>query len=60
MYFGIGFVMYMFIDQFRIKHIRPKMTSLASVIETSQLELDKLSDKALLELFLGKIDEKYG
>ena len=60
MHFGICFVMYMFINQFRIKHTRPKKTSLARVIETFQLELDKLSDKALLEIFLGKIDEKYG
>ncbi len=60
MHFGICFVMYMFINQFRIKYTRPKRTSLAHVIETFQLELNKLSDKALLELLLGKIDAKYG
>ena len=54
MHFSLRLILYMIINQYRIKHTRPSKTSLGDVIYSFETELSKLSDKQLLNLFAGK------
>jgi hypothetical protein len=60
MFFGLRLILYMILNQYRVRHTRRSRTSLNSVVESFQDELSKLSDKKLLMLFSGKLEIKSG